>query len=124
MAAKANLLEKLQEAIKACEEIPVKELNAQKQQIMEQFKELQKSVFEIVDEKTLILSNLGWKRKEKSVGITVGFEEVLKSEAKRIALKYGYNEETVLKMLQIQNEYNHREGYYLTRSEYIYWTLE
>lgn len=119
----ANLVEKLQEAIKACEEIPVKELNAQKQQIAEMFKELQKAVFEIVDEKTIILSALKWEKTEKRVGLAVELEELLRSEAKRIALQYGYSNESVFEMLQTKNEFNHSMDFCFTNIKYTYWTL-
>ena len=124
----ANLVEKLQEAIKACEEIPVKELNAQKQQIMEQFKELQKAVFEIVDEKTIILSALKWKKVEKKV--SGEFDSLLEAEAKKIALQYGYLWETVYEILEVKNKYDHEsdciESHLLCNSVYMfeYWTLE
>ncbi len=119
----ANLVEKLQEAIKACEEIPVKDLKAQKQQIAEQFKELQKAVFEIVDEKTIILSNLKWEKTEKKAGLAVELEELLKGEAKRIALQYGYSSETVFEMLQTKNEFNYHIDLWFTYIKYTYWTL-
>lgn len=124
----ANLVEKLQEAIKACEEIPVKDLNAQKQQIAEQFKELQKAVFEIVDEKTIILSTLKWKQTKTIVCTT--FLNVLQAEARRIALQYGYSYETIYEMLKIKNDFSHEEICLTARlfSEskysYTYWTLE
>lgn len=126
----ANLVEKLQEAIKACEEIPVKELNAQKQQIMEQFKELQKAVFEIVDEKTIILSALNWKKTNKTVLESVEFTKIIEAEAKRIALQYGYSYEAIYEMLEIKNKLNHQakctDPHLLSESSYTYtyWILE
>lgn len=125
----ANLVEKLQEAIKACEEIPVKDVNAQKQQIMEQFKELQKAVFEIVDEKTIILSALKWKQTQKIVSEKVTFKNILEAEAKRISLHYGYSYETVYEMIEVENNLNYQsecvEDYLFSESSYrhTYWIL-
>lgn len=124
----ANLVEKFQEAIKACEEISVKQLNAQKQEIAKQFEELRKVVYEIVDEKTIILANLNWKRAEKIVAAP--FYEVLKAEAKRISMIYGYPAETIFEILNTKNAFDHtevvKEAHLLwdTTYKYQYWTLE
>ena len=119
-----NAVEKIQEAIKACEEISAKDLNAQKEEIAKKFCELQKAVYEIIDEKGIILANYKWKQKKTVVEGFVGLNQVLHAEAQRISICTGYSYETIRDLLDVKNAFNHTERYGLYGNEYEFWTID
>lgn len=121
----ANVIEKLQEAIKACEEISAKDLKGQKEEIAKQFGELQKAVYEIVDEKGVILSNYTWIKKEVCgrKGY-ISFDAVLNAEAKIISAYTGYSEEVIKELLESKNAYNYLATAFFKEITYEFWTIK
>lgn len=124
----ANLVEKLNEAIEACEEISAKDLKSQKERIAEMFGKLQKAVYEIVDEKGIILANCKWVEGETETSNS--FNDVLNAEAKRISMHMGVSEELIKEILEKENAYKWTRQetawgmFILTCYKYNYLTIE
>ncbi len=130
-AANNNVIEKLREAVKACEEISAKDLKSQKEEIARQFGELQKTVYEIINAEGVILANLQWKQETKTVNAYGNFYDFLTSEAEKIAMTHGYSEKVLYRLLITKNKYDHEEVcdkkgtlFRVGVNTYTYWTLK
>lgn len=126
----ANLIEKLQEATKVCEEVSANDLDNQKEQLILQFNALREAIYKIVDEKKMILSTLKWQQVEyKRFDNDINMDEILKNEAKKISIVYGYSFEAVYEILQAQNNFNCKcikKEYLIDPDIYVYqyWTFK
>lgn len=118
----ANLVEKLNEAIEACEEVSAKDLKSQKEKIAEMFGKLQTAVYGIVDEKGIILANCTWKR--KNAHISGSFYSLIDAEAERISIYTGYSKETIREILFAKNAYEYTKTARVVGWEYEFFTIE
>ena len=120
----ANLVEKLQEAIKACEEISANDFKTQKDEIAKKFGEFQKKVYEIIDEKGIILSTFEWKQKKVCTNKLHDWEDVVDSEAERISMHTGYSVDTIKELLVIENSFKFKVNSFFGGYEYIFYTID
>jgi len=122
------LLERLEGAVRACESLSDTDTESYEQKIAEQFIALRTAIYHKIEEKTIILTELEWRKETLRESFRKDIKNILKGEAERISSIYGYNLKTVEKLLWEMNEDKYKEEINVSDIiilyDYEYWTLE
>lgn len=120
----ANVIEKLQEAVKAFEEISAKEFNSQDKEIIKQFGKIEKLIREFVDGNRILRNNPNWIMKEVKCSEKGKYNEVIDAEAERISKCTRWPKTVIKDLLTLENQNRARWECSWPQSVYVIWTID